>query len=531
MSPTIPAVESWFTGEPSAQGDRLRVLADRVVLPYLSRQRWFPAKGRSVATLSLVEAIRLPAGEGVLFIVHLEYVDSGQHRFALPVAYATGDVEARVRRDAPDRVIAEVRDPGGILHDDLTLGLGQSLLLSIAGGLTWPATAGTIAGTRTPAFDQIAGGLDVGTCEVRAIAGEQSNTSIILGDQVILKLIRRLEAGLNPDYEIGRHLGERVPFAGVPALAGAVLWRDAVAEPTVLAVAQAYVPGAVPLRERVVTAIAAFMRRHLPSLESHRTWTATPGACAELFDAAAALGRKTGALHLALADAHGDPAFEPAPANAGDLGAIARDMRAQLDLAFAALSARAQALPPSAAALASRVLESKGLFMSAVDAVARVSPGLARIRVHGDYQLDQVLCAGGDFVIIDFEGEPLRPLTERRAKFLALKDVAGMARSYSYAAYAALFDVAGDDEGMADRLEPLARWWQRAATDAFVSGYREVAGCAPFVPASPRDFDTVLSAFLVEKATYELRYEIGHRPRWLRIPLRGMADLLDRLGH
>ena len=526
--PTLSLTEPW---PGFAQGRAREVLAREILPGYLSRQRWFPAKARALSGVAVDEAIPLPLGHACLYVVSVAYVDGGPHRFAVPVAFASGDLEARVRREAPGRVLAVVEGKAsGVLHDDMTAGIGASLALAMARDLTWPTTAGTIAGTRTPAFDQIARGLDVGTCEVRAIAGEQSNTSIILGDRVILKLIRRLEAGLNPDYEIGRHLSERVPFAGVPALAGAVLWRDAGAEPTVLAVAQAYVAGAVPLRERVVTAIAAFMRRHLPSLESDGTWTAPPGACAELFDAAAALGRKTGELHLALADAHGDPAFEPAPANAGDLGAIARDMRAQLDLAFAALSAPAQALPPSAAALASRVLDSKGLFTSAVDAVARVSPGLARIRVHGDYQLDQVLWAGGDFVIIDFEGEPLRPLAERRAKFLALKDVAGMARSYSYAAYAALFDVAADDEGMADCLEPLARWWQRAASDAFVSGYCEVAGRAPFVPASPRDFDTVLSAFLVEKATYELRYEIGHRPRWLRIPLRGMADLLDRLG-
>ena len=324
-------------------------------------------------------------------------------------------------------------------------------------------------------------------------------------------------------------MSDCAPFPAVPALAGAVLWQGTGSEPIVVAVVQAYVPDAVPVRERVVPAIAAFMRAQVSSLASDATWSAPAGACGELFESAAALGRKTGALHLALANAQGDAAFEPAPATAGDLEAIARDMRGQVELALDALSGRAGTLPASAAALAARVLESRHRLTSAVDAVGRVTPGVQRIRVHGDYQLDQVLWARGDFVIIDFEGEPLRPVSERRAKFLALKDVAGMARSYSYAAYAALFDVAGDDDEMAERLDPMARWWQDTATGAFVSGYREAAGDAPFLPASSQDFDTLLAAFLVEKATYELRYEIGHRPRWLRIPLRGMADLLDRL--
>ena len=144
----------------------------------------------------------------------------------------------------------------------------------------------------------------------------------------------------------------------------------------------------------------------------------------------------------------------------------------------------------------------------AIDNVARIAPGLQRIRVHGDYQLDQVLVAGGQFVIIDFEGEPLRLLADRRAKFLALKDVAGMARSYSYAAYAALFDVASADEELAGRLDPIARWWQGEATTAFVRAYRETVDGAAFVPPDRTVFDTLLSAFLVEKATYELRYEI-----------------------
>jgi maltose alpha-D-glucosyltransferase/alpha-amylase len=204
-------------------------------------------------------------------------------------------------------------------------------------------------------------------------------------------------------------------------------------------------------------------------------------------------------------------------------------MQAQVDAALDVLAGRWSDLPAAPAALAARVLTSRPVLAGAIAGAARLAPGLQRIRVHGDYQLDQVLVAGSEFVIIDFEGEPLRPIAERRSKSLALKDVAGMARSFSYAAYAALFEVAGEDEAQAERLDPLARWWTREATAAFVQGYREVAAGAAFLPAHPAAFPRLLDAFVVEKAAYELRYEIDHRPRWLRIPLRGMADLLDRL--
>jgi trehalose synthase-fused probable maltokinase len=526
MPSTIEMTQPWAA---FAIGAGREVIAREALPAYLSRQRWFPAGTRTIARVSMDEAVALPLGNACLFVAGAEYDDGGQHRFAVPVAFAEGAEAERVRRDAPERVIAEVTGgTPGILHDDMTHGLGGSLLMAMAGSLRWPLSRGVLAGEKTNAFDGLLGQQDVRGLTARRITAEQSNTSVVFGDRLIVKLIRRLEPGLNPDYEIGRHLTDRVPFPGVPALAGAVLWRGAKAEPTVLAVAQAFVPGAVVLRERIVSAIADYMRGEGPRVRSG-TWMASAGACRELFDGAAALGAKTAALHLALSDSQGDPAFVPEPATAGDLAAIARAMQAQVDAAREVLAPRVADLPPASAALAARILGSRRELAEAIAGVARIPPGVQRIRVHGDYQLDQVLVAGGQFVVIDFEGEPLRPLADRRAKFLAVKDVAGMARSYSYAAYAALFDVAGDDEDLAERLEPIARWWQAEATASFVRGYREAAGRAPFLPADPAAFDALLDAFLVEKATYELRYEFSHRPRWLRIPLRGVADLLDRL--
>jgi trehalose synthase-fused probable maltokinase len=526
MTPTLRIAHPW---PEFAAGPGREVLATGVLPTYLARQRWFPAKSRAIASISIEEAIGPPDGECTFFVVQVAYGDGVRHRFAVPLAVAEGDEEARVRREAPERVVAEVAGARqGILHDDLAGRLGRSLLVAIARSQRWPASRGVLEGERTTAFDAVAGGDQVDALAARRITAEQSNTSVVFGDRVVVKLIRRLEPGLNPDYEIGRHLTERARFPGVPAMAGAVLWRAPAGAPTVVAVAQAFVPGAVALREHLVAALASFMRDQLDRAATS-AWTPAPGACRDAFDGATALGRKTGRLHVALSEAHGDAAFTPEALGPADLAGIARGMQAQVDAALAVLEPRVADLPGVWAALASRVLTQRTRLAAAIGRVPAIAPGLQRIRLHGDYQLDQVLLADGDFAIIDFEGEPLRPVEDRRAKFLALKDVAGMARSYSYAAYAALFAVAGDDESLANRLDPVARWWEGEATAAFVRGYRETVAGAPFLPADQADFDTLLDAFLVEKAAYELRYEVDHRPRWLRIPLRGVADLLDRL--
>ncbi len=501
----------------------------RLVLPeWLPRQRWFSGHARQVTGIDVEEAVRLPVGDAVLMVVRTDFADGGHQRFAVPVGYVPAAPATRLRHEAPERILANTTD-GGVLHDDMTEGLGLSLLLAIARSERWPTACGELVGERTSGFDALIGHTGIEHVGARRITGEQSNTSVILGDRVILKLVRRLEPGLNPDYDIGRHLTDRVRFEGVPALAGAVVWRGHGAEPTVVSIAQAFVEGASGLREHVVRALAAFMREEVSRVDNPG-WSPAAGACHELLESAAALGRRTGELHRALADAHGDPDFEPAPATAADLAAASRDMQAQVEHSLDVLADRASDLVGASAALASRVLSARAMLRRAAGAVATAPPGLLRIRVHGDYQLDQVLLAHGRFVLIDFEGEPLRPIAERRGRFLAMKDVAGMVRSYSYAAYTALFEVAGDDERLAERLDPVARWWQAEAAAAFVAGYRGATHQTGFVPNEDAEFATLLSAFVVEKAAYELRYEIGHRPRWLRIPLRGMVDTVDALG-
>lgn len=519
MTTHLAAFGSWRAF--LADGGRQQ-LARLVLADHLRAQRWFPARARTIAHLEVEDAVALDEADGVLLVVAADYADGGRDRFAVPVARATGEAARAIASASPARVIAHIDAPQPCLvHDDLTGPLGAALLGAIARRGTWPAERGAIRGEPTGALAAL-GGVDP-HMPARQVTAEQSNTSVIFGDRLILKLIRRLEPGLNPDFEIGRHLTDVVRFPGVPALGGALLWEGAFDRPVVLAILQAFVPGALVLRERIVEEVASLMRSQAARAGAAAGDAPMRAASADLFAQVRALGTRTGALHLALADDRGDPGFAPEPATADDLAAVARDMQAQTVRALDVLAGRADALPPTTREAAAAVLARRGDLLAAIGRVASLTPGVRRIRVHGDFQLDQVLVAGTDLVIIDFEGEPLRPLAERSAKFLALKDVAGMVRSYSYAAYAGLFAACGDDEALAARLDPVARWWQAEAGRAFVEAYRTAVGPAPFVPAGDGEFRTLLEAFVVEKATYELRYELNHRPGWLRIPLRGIA--------
>jgi maltose alpha-D-glucosyltransferase/alpha-amylase len=200
-------------------------------------------------------------------------------------------------------------------------------------------------------------------------------------------------------------------------------------------------------------------------------------------------------------------------------------MRAHARQVFGALDGSRPRLPAAVAARTSELASYQDTLLQAIERVVTLRPGVIKTRVHGDYHLGQVLWAEGDFVIFDFEGEPARPLSERRAKHPALKDVAGMLRSFSYAAYAALFagTVTRPDEF--DRLEHWARLWQTWTAASFLRGYFTTAGAAPFVPADPAQCEALLQAFVLDKALYELHYELNNRPDWIRIPLAGLLHL------
>jgi maltose alpha-D-glucosyltransferase/alpha-amylase len=242
-------------------------------------------------------------------------------------------------------------------------------------------------------------------------------------------------------------------------------------------------------------------------------------------DTAQTLGRRTAELHIALASPSTDPAFAIEPLSGADVDRLLREARLQVRRALDLVRQRVD--------LVSDLAEPAAMLLGSADqALTHATPSSlpdltgARTRIHGDYHLGQVLWVEGDFYILDFEGEPTRSLEERRMKESPLKDVAGMLRSFSYAAYAGLFAHTASRKSQFDRLERWARVWQNWTSASFLKGYLGSIGSAAVLPAAPAQQRTLLDLFLLDKALYELQYELNNRPDWLRIPIRGMEDLL-----
>ncbi len=527
------------------EGEARRRLEGEALPPFLKRQRWFAGKARSVASVRIVDASaagELPESTR-LTLLEVRFESGQPETYFLPLGLAEGPDADRLERDSPGRVVA--RSEGiGLVYDALSEPAVCTILLdAIAAGRSLRAGSGSIRAFRTSAFGAARGSTD----EALPVAGgsyEQSNSAVIFGDRLILKVFRRLEPGINPDFEIGRFLSEKTAFDRIPRTAGALAYepKGAGAEPMMLGILQGFVRNQGSGWEHALHELKGYYeeasRRVGPPPDDSEGHPLLELAGLEVpvearkaiggyLKAAATLGRRTAELHLALASDPRDPAFRPEPMTAADLKALGGAIRRQVEAALMALGDGLEKLPEATAAQARRVLEGAPGLLIAVDAIASMDLRASRIRVHGDYHLGQVLRADDDFVILDFEGEPAKPLAERVAKLSPLKDVVGMIRSFDYAAFAALFAFAGDRPEAFDRLVPWAKSWRTWASASFLREYLAAAKGAPFLPADPEQMARLLDALTLDKALYELLYELNNRPDWVRIPLQGIAALID----
>ena len=543
LRPAVHAGPAWHT---LLDGDARALVERDHLLPYLHRQRWFSGKARRATSARFVDWGTLSAGEepSFLALVDVAYADGGIDRFFLPMGTRSGQAALALEHEMPTAVLARIAGVReGVLHDRVEDLLATALLEAIETAREIALRHGVVQAAPTSAFEAVSGPARVPALRPRRLAGEQSNTSVLYDDRFILKLIRRLEPGLNPDYEIGYHLTERVGFRRVPRLAGGLDYRGADGTRTILGILQGLVDhqangwdhGVDQARRSYDRALAHAGPPPDPvtdaaSLVALSRGPLPPIVCEVVggyLDTARVLGRRTAELHLALARAVGDPAFEPEPVETGQLARLAHEMTAHAGQALDALEAALGRVPERLSGRARQLVDGRAALIERFDELARLEAAVTRIRVHGDYHLGQVLYDRGDFVILDFEGEPLRPLEERRRKHPAVKDVAGMLRSFSYAAYAGLFASTADRREDFERLEPWAKLWYTWVSSSFLRAYCAAAEGASFLPADASTLDVLLRAFLLDKALYELLYELNNRPDWLRIPLWGILGLVS----
>ncbi len=374
-------------------------------------------------------------------------------------------------------------------------------------------------------------------------SAEQSNTSIIYGKELILKLFRRLQTGENPDVEIGRFLTEVAHFRRIAPFLGEITITPALGEKTTVAMLQGLVANHGDGWQWFLNQLSGFFESvaslpppgELPApgfIEQRESPPEALKYAGIALEAAALLGRRTAEMHLALAIHTDDPAFAAEAFTSVDQSRDARRIEAQIVSALDALKGKLPALVDIVADDAALLLSRRRELIARAHAIESGPAAGKRIRIHGDYHLGQTLRTGsdpgsGDFVLLDFEGEPARPLIERRQKQSPLKDVAGMVRSFSYAAYSGVnhFLAEGSSE---TAPEPLAAWamlWQKTVSSEFLQAYRATIAVNPDLVPPPAQAQTLYAAYLLEKALYELLYELNNRPAWLRIPIGGILSM------
>jgi len=519
---------------------------------YLPKQRWFGGKARHIGATRILDWGELPASAAVLVMVEVQYVTGDPDTYQLPLA-TTFDPDAdRLRQASPNAILCPVvsQRGRGLLHDaalDDSAATALLALIESAGHLT--TRQGTVRGFPGKALPTLRGAPGTPLAPAR-ISTEQSNTSLIYGDRLILKLYRRQQPGANPDSEIGQYLTETAGFDGVPAFAGTIQYQPtggpASGKSFTLALLQALVAhegdgwtlmleeleryyencARVPLPEDLDTADAG----DLVTLSEKPPSQLAHDYVGIALDSVARLGKRTAALHLALAAPTEDAAFAPEPLTSDDMQALLGDLRKQAAKVFDVLRDSVAKLPDEMLDLAGLVLGRRKPILDSFRYMGGRDWRAQRTRIHGDYHLGQVLRSRDDYVIVDFEGEPARPLEERRAKQSPLKDVAGMLRSLAYAAYASLISYTARRPEDFEKLEPWARLWERTTAAGFLRAYRETAAGATFLPAGEGALRGLLSVYWLDKALYELSYELNNRPGWARIPLTGILSLPIEAG-
>ena len=383
-------------------------------------------------------------------------------------------------------------------------------------------------------------------------SAEQSNTAILFDRRFFLKLYRRLQPEENPDVEVGRFLTEVAQFTRIPPFLGEISLSSGSDGKTTLAMLQGLVEndgdGWEWVLERLERWLPTLGGQSPPQASPRPGWSSGKASVPAILqsvqstlDAAAFLGRRTAELHLALAGNSKMAAFAPEPLTQNDLEIDAQRIELQMKMSLEALKLKLPKLGDEIVDQAALLLSRRGEFMARARSIVGAQPSGLRIRIHGDYHLGQTLhvpaprapkqaaSSLGDFIILDFEGEPARNIEERRRKQSPLKDVVGMLRSFSYAAFTAVHRALAAESGNPPaQAESLAQWaqvWQTAAASWFLSSYRETAAAMPSLLPRPAEAQTLLDAYLLEKALYELLYELDNRPDWAHIPINGILTL------
>ncbi len=541
VRPHLRAKKSWRAIlAPRARRELLHALIEFVV-----ERRWYRGKARIQKDAAIQDVLATDESlPYAIVLLRIDYEEGPSQTYVVPIAFAESSkaeeippsaVMAALTVEQAENRSADSGSVEGILFDALASpAFAAALLATMQARRTIGGEHGQIVGTAYKALRDATLGPDLAP---KLGTAEQSNSSIVYGEEFILKLFRAISEGPNPESEIGRYLAQK-EFPAASKLAGMLDYKRTSAEPSTIAAIFEFVPNQGDAWKLTLESLDRFFdlvkpEMTVPTLRSegslvHRGRVSEPEIRDRLgpyLYRVALLGQRSAELHITLADESSAAAFVPEPFDAMHQQSLFQFVQEMADRTWTALRRKQAKLDEPTRALVAQVLAREAEVIRMASRITEKRVEVDRIRVHGDFHLGQVLWTGDDFVIVDFEGEPARPLSQRRFKRCPLRDVAGMLRSFHYAAASALL-------GGRQRVEdvPALEHWAAAWTDwvsrEYVASYLECAGKTSLVPRSKDDTARLLEFYLLEKCIYEISYEIDNRPHWLHIPLRGLLSML-----
>jgi len=484
-------------------------------------------------------------GQSQLVLLEVDYVEGDPELYVVPLSFVSGDEAVRVERDAPGAIVARLRarDRGGetegLLVDGIAHDTPARLMESIQRRTTFVGEKGQLAALALRAFKEVAGKEPL---VPRPSEFEQTNSSVLIGDKMLLKIYRQIEAGPNPELELGRFFTER-GATNTPRMLAAVEYRKPEdKEPSTLATVQELVANEGVAWASALASIDRYFERVLQERETlppqppmplgtllQQAAQEPPAPMPELLGGfigrARMLAKRTADMHLMLASEPADQAFAPQPFTGFYQQSLYQGAHKMWVRTVETLRKKLPTFPEALRGMVRAICDDEARIDARLRDITARKLDLERIRVHGDLHLGQVLDTGSDFVIIDFEGEPGRKLYERRYKRCPLVDVAGMMRSFHYASESALRSGRLRAEDAAALL-PWAQAWTAWVRAAFVGEYLKSIGAARFVPADDREKERMLAFYQLEKCIYEIRYELNNRPDWVEIPLQGLRQAM-----
>lgn len=545
ISRSIPDLAVGKSWENILSDDFLATFKKEALFDYLKSARWFGGKSKTIVGIDIREnAIFGGPAIGRLLILEVSYSDDPPEHYLLPICYATGSRADRLMEDVPQHVICRISvdSQAGVLFDgSQDERLQTELLAIIAESRGVSGHTGIFRGIPGSAFGEIAQ-RNYTTLPARALKVEQSNSSIVYGNSFFMKLYRKLEMGRNPELEIISFLSEQTDFTQIPPFGGAIEYQCPDRLPMTVSLLQGFVTSTADAwtytLDEVIGYFGRILRRpHTPPPASDKvsplfSSPEEPSQAEEFLgdrylEMVKLLGIRTAQMHRALGSSTRTEEFTPEPFTMQYQNALYESMRNLVHRTFQSFSRNKGALPGGVGEHIMSVLSLENAILETLGRLTHHEISATRTRIHGDYHLGQVLYTGDDFIIMDFEGEPARSINERKVKHSPFKDVAGMIRSFHYAAYVALFLRKSFQDEDIEYLESWDEPLFQAMSSAFMNAYLDTAAGAHFIPDDRAELEALLHIFLLEKAVYELGYELNNRPEWVRIPVKGIEHVIQ----